>query len=156
MKAFSAGVAALALAAGLAATLSFNNRGVVLASEAGNAAYRDGTYLGRLTAMSGNAPHIAVGRWSTDADRNSYSTGYEKAYAQTLDTNNQAAHDTNAAFRDGKFLGSLAAARGEEVHIAAGRWATENDRTLFTEGYERAYSDSAVQTARNSHFRASE
>ena len=38
---------------------------------------------------------------------------------------------TRAAFRDGLYLGGLAAERGEEPHVSEGRWSNQADRTLF-------------------------
>jgi len=46
---------------------------------------------------------------------------------------------TNGAFRDGVYLGKLAAARGDAAHIATGRWATAADRTAFSVGYQQGY-----------------
>ena len=45
----------------------------------------------------------------------------------------------NGAYRDGLYLGKLAARRGEEQHTAAGRWATQVDRNYFATGYEDGY-----------------
>jgi hypothetical protein len=50
------------------------------------------------------------------------------------------AQTTSAAFRDGLYLGRLAAERGAESHIASGRWATPEDRAAFTAGYQHGYS----------------
>jgi hypothetical protein len=46
---------------------------------------------------------------------------------------------TNAAYRDGLYLGKLAAEQGSNVHVSAGRWARANDRAAFAAGYEHAY-----------------
>jgi hypothetical protein len=54
--------------------------------------------------------------------------------------NETVAQITNAAFRDGLYLGRLAAERGAEPHFASGRWATLEDRSSFTAGYQRGYS----------------
>lgn len=45
----------------------------------------------------------------------------------------------SAAFRDGAYLGTLAARRAEAPRIAFGRWAFASDRQLFTDGYAEAY-----------------
>jgi hypothetical protein len=55
--------------------------------------------------------------------------------------NGSVAQMTDGAFRDGLYLGRLAAERGDEPHVAIGRWATLQDRTSFTTGYQRGYSD---------------
>ena len=55
---------------------------------------------------------------------------------------------TRAAFRDGLYLGRLAAQRGEEPHISEGRWSNQADRTLFTAGYAQGYDEGiAVRAA---------
>jgi hypothetical protein len=48
---------------------------------------------------------------------------------------------TDGAFRDGLYLGRLAAERGAEPRVAIGRWATLEDRTSFTTGYQRGYGE---------------
>jgi hypothetical protein len=66
-------------------------------------------------------------------------------------------HDNNpaqarAAFRDGLYLGGLAAKRGEEPHISEGRWSNQEDRALFTAGYQQGYEDViAVRAAVGDH-----
>jgi len=52
-----------------------------------------------------------------------------------------AAQTTDAAFRDGLYLGKLAAEGGAEPHAAIGRWATLRDRSSFATGYQRGYSE---------------
>jgi hypothetical protein len=49
---------------------------------------------------------------------------------------------TDGAFRDGVYLGRLAAQSGGEHHVAVGRWATAQDRSSFSAGYEQGYSES--------------
>jgi len=49
----------------------------------------------------------------------------------------EAARATSAPFRDGLYLGKLAAARGGESHISISRWATAADRASFTAGFEQ-------------------
>ncbi len=57
---------------------------------------------------------------------------------------------TRAAFRDGLYLGGLAARRGEEPHISEGRWSNQADRTSFTAGYQQGYDEAiAVRAAVN-------
>ena len=53
-------------------------------------------------------------------------------------------HATSAPFRDGLYLGRLAAKRGGESHISTGRWATEGDRASFTAGFQQGYQDGLV------------
>jgi uncharacterized protein with FMN-binding domain len=53
------------------------------------------------------------------------------------------AQATNAAYRDGVYEGSLAAKRNGLFHVAVGRWATEEDRASFSEGYRQAFGETA-------------
>jgi len=46
---------------------------------------------------------------------------------------------TDGAFRDGLYLGKLAAQSGHVQLPAIGRWSTEQDHALFIAGYERGY-----------------
>lgn len=46
---------------------------------------------------------------------------------------------TDAAFRDGLFLGERDAKQGRLHHVSAGRWSSTNDRAQFVAGYEAAY-----------------
>ena len=54
---------------------------------------------------------------------------------------------TSAPFRDGLYLGKLAAERGGESHISVGRWATEGDRASFAAGFQQGYHDGLVRLA---------
>jgi hypothetical protein len=49
---------------------------------------------------------------------------------------------SDGAFRDGLYLGKLAAERGRPQHLQIGRWSNERDRALFAAGYQRGYNDS--------------
>jgi hypothetical protein len=55
--------------------------------------------------------------------------------------NDNVAQTTNGAFRDGLYLGRLAAERGIAPRAARGRWATAEDQASFTAGYERGYKE---------------
>jgi hypothetical protein len=57
----------------------------------------------------------------------------------SLSATKDAADAINGAFRDGLYLGKLAAERGSEIHIASGRWAMDQDRASFSMGYEQGY-----------------
>jgi hypothetical protein len=71
--------------------------------------------------------------------------------------NKDAGKTTNGAFRDGLYQGQLAATRGSEPHIATGRWAADQDRASFTEGYQQGYAESlAVRASAINSFRRSE
>lgn len=108
-----------------------------------SAAFRDGSYLGRLAAEQSDAPHVAIGRWATDADRDLFVTGYREAYSQSLTQNLATRPDQGdlAAFRDGLYLGKLDSERGSAWHVALGRWSKASDQAAFAQGYNRAYGD---------------
>jgi hypothetical protein len=76
---------------------------------------------------------------------------------QSSISNQTVAQTTDAAYRDGLYLGRLAAERGTEPHLAIGRWATAEDRASFTAGYQRAYSEfPASQAASTTRSRRTE
>ena len=54
---------------------------------------------------------------------------------------------TNAAFRDGLYLGKLASEGGSEYRVASARWARANDRASFAAGYDQGYNTSSVVRA---------
>ena len=56
-------------------------------------------------------------------------------------SNQTVAQATDGAFRDGMYLGKLAAERGQGSHVAIGRWATPKDRSSFTTGYQQGYNE---------------
>jgi hypothetical protein len=60
---------------------------------------------------------------------------------QLPSSNGAAAQITDAAFRDGLYLGKLAAEGGAEPHAAIGRWGTLEDRSSFATGYQQGYSE---------------
>jgi hypothetical protein len=55
--------------------------------------------------------------------------------------NRNVAQITDAAFRDGLYLGRLAAEHGAEPHLAIGRWSALEDRSSFTAGYQEGYTE---------------
>jgi hypothetical protein len=80
--------------------------------------------------------------WAADQDRTSFAAGYEQGYNKFFNANLNTAQATNAAFRDGLFLGGLAARHGDESQIAVGRWATSQDPLSFTMGSQQGYAKS--------------
>ncbi len=46
---------------------------------------------------------------------------------------------TNAAYRDGLYLGKFAAQQGNDAHLATARWARSEDRENFATGYQQSY-----------------
>jgi len=55
--------------------------------------------------------------------------------------NQTVAQTIDGAFRDGVYLGRLAAQDGAAPHVAVGRWADSQDRASFTAGYRQGYSE---------------
>ena len=54
----------------------------------------------------------------------------------------------DGAFRDGLYVGRLAAEGGRPLRPQVGRWSSEADRTLFVAGYRRGYNDALASNAR--------
>jgi hypothetical protein len=52
---------------------------------------------------------------------------------------------TDGAFRDGMYLGKLAAESGRPLRPTIGRWSTDQDRTTFTAGYRRGYNEALAR-----------
>ena len=52
------------------------------AQMAGDAAYRDGLYLGKLARTAKSPMHPPIGRWSTEKDRASFAAGYRQGYSE--------------------------------------------------------------------------
>ncbi len=63
---------------------SVDGNTAAIQAQAGNAAFRDGLYLGKLTASQGKDAHISEGRWSQPADRASFVRGYQQGYRSQL------------------------------------------------------------------------
>jgi hypothetical protein len=50
--------------------------------------------------------------------------------------------DADGAFRDGLYLGKLAAENGQLLRPTIGRWSRAEDRSMFVAGYRRGYNES--------------
>jgi hypothetical protein len=57
------------------------SRSTVLPGEAVNGAYRDGLYMGDLSAREHRPVRIPVGRWSSQRDRVLFDAGYRRGYS---------------------------------------------------------------------------
>jgi len=55
----------------------------------------------------------------------------------------------DGAYRDGLYLGRLAAQNGRTQQPSTGRWSTKRDRASFTAGYQRGYNDVLASAAIN-------
>jgi hypothetical protein len=81
--------AAILVALSASATLAISPRTVKPdttpeARFAGDGAFRDGLYLGQLSAQQGQPPRLAIGRWSTEHDRSLFAAGYRQGYDEVL------------------------------------------------------------------------
>lgn len=61
-----------------------NSNANVETTLASDGAFRDGLYLGKLAAESGQAPRPALGRWSADRDRSMFAAGYRRGYSESV------------------------------------------------------------------------
>ena len=68
------------------------------------------------------------------------SDGWQNSSIQTV-------RATSAPYRDGLYLGKLAAARGGESQISTGRWTAEADRASFKVGFQQGYDAGLVLRA---------
>ena len=131
------------LAAAVASVMlgrSSSNSSTVEGEQATNGPFRDGVYLAKLAVQNGEPSHISAGRWTANADRESFVAGYKRSYEQSL-TAQATEEATNAPFRDGLFHGRLDAERGSNAHISIGRWSRPADRASFEVGYRKAYAE---------------
>ena len=71
--------------------------------------------------------------------------------AGVLANNSKASHSIEAqmaadgAYRDGLYMGRLAARSGRPQSPQTGRWSTQHDRSSFVAGYERGYNDATAR-----------
>jgi hypothetical protein len=80
-------VLALAVLLGTPALFGNSHRAVTAHEKAEailatDGAFRDGLYVGRLSAEWGRAPRPTIGRWSSERDRASFVEGYRRGYQQ--------------------------------------------------------------------------
>jgi len=80
----------LAIAVCLGTTVLLTNHGASRqeqsseAALAADGAFRDGLYVGRLSAEGGRSLHPPIGRWSNERDRASFTAGYRLGYNDFL------------------------------------------------------------------------
>jgi hypothetical protein len=65
----------------------------------------------------------------------------------------EAQFSADGAFRDGLYVGKLAAEQGQPMRPSIGRWSTAHDRSTFSAGYRRGYDESARVEANAEHAR---
>ncbi len=81
--------AAILIGLSASATLALSPRTVNPTTSEGalfaaDGAFRDGLYLGKLSAQQGQPPRLAIGRWSTEHDRSLFTAGYRRGYDEVL------------------------------------------------------------------------
>jgi hypothetical protein len=89
MSKLAACTLAIAVSVGTTAMLEDSRRTIhpspsAEARLAADGAFRDGLYLGKLAAESGQVQRPAVGRWSTEQDRVTFILGYQQGYTESL------------------------------------------------------------------------
>jgi hypothetical protein len=82
-------VTAIALCLGTTAVLNSSKSVTkptrnVEASFAPDGAFRDGLYLGKLTADRGQPFRPGIGRWSSEQDRAMFTAGYRRCYREVV------------------------------------------------------------------------
>ena len=55
----------------------------------------------------------------------------------------------DGAFRDGLYVGRLAAEAGRAMRPPVGRWSSAGDRASFSAGYQRGYQQGVAANVRN-------
>jgi hypothetical protein len=58
---------------------------------------------------------------------------------------------TNAAYRDGLYLGRLATTQGSQPHVSSGRWSSKEDRASFVAGYQDSYDEVLASRVRETN-----
>ena len=91
MNKLSAYAFAAVMALGTTAMLANSNHAIqpgenTATSLDADGAFRDGLYLGKLTAQNREPMRVDVGRWSTEQDRESFASGYRLGYQEGLVT----------------------------------------------------------------------
>jgi hypothetical protein len=143
MKGFfflTASAAALSL---IAALFHSGSSKITSSNQALNGAFRDGLYLGTLTAKHGEEPHIAAGRWARSEDRQSFAEGYLSGYNGTLARilrNTPKHHNNRAEYRNGLYLGTHDAEQHRIQHIATGPSSQSPNRDSYAAGCQQACS----------------
>jgi hypothetical protein len=70
--------------------------------------------------------------------------------SSALTDNSEVRFAEDGAFRDGLYLGKLAAQGRQVQRPAIGRWSSDQDRASFTAGYRLGYEQNRIRTGANS------
>jgi hypothetical protein len=114
-----------------------------IALHAGDAAFRDGMFHGRLQAQRGESPHVNAGRWSRDSDRQLFVAGYQEGYTQERGQAITVSHGAEQrGYREGLEQGAQDRQSGRVFrlspdHVKGG--SRVEDRDNYAEGYASGY-----------------
>jgi hypothetical protein len=125
-----------------------------------DAAFRDGMFQAKLDVQSGRRPHVASGRWNTNADRALFIAGYQQVYREAVEANagklpkpapaevtgywdgilDGGAHRASSRqFQPEKTNNYLSAGQGlPELHDDAGKYQRDY-RHAYLNGYQQGY-----------------
>ena len=122
------------------------------ASQAMDAASRDGLFQAKLDVESGRKPHLSSLRWSTNEDRALFIAGYQQAYQAAFGDNAGRMPKADAAevagYRDGIADGTAHQAASqsyqperESNYINAGQASSQiqEDDAKYQQEYRRSY-----------------
>jgi hypothetical protein len=102
-----------------------------------DAAFRDGIFQAKLDVQSGRKPHLASGRWNTNADRALFVAGYQQGYREAFEAHAGRLPKPAAAEVAGYWDGM---SDGAEHHAASRSFQPEK-----TNNYLNAGQDSLVE-----------
>lgn len=164
MKSLSAYVLTIALACGATVLLAAGtvHRSAIVGGQASGrmeAPFRDGLFLGRRDVDSSRKQHLLTGRWSDDADRRLFVSGYLQAYREKYGPVGSEEFGSSqpveqAGYRDGRADGFKD--RLESKRFRAGTTANYTkaeclcpadggDLNQYKQSYRDAYSDGYQQ-----------
>jgi hypothetical protein len=141
------GIALICGAAGLvvnAGTSGNDDASARAALHAGDAAFRDGMFHGRLQAQRGENPHFDTGRWSRDSDRQSFVAGYQDGYMEEQGGDAiTATHGMEQlGYREGLDEGTQDRRNGRAFRLSpdyARAGSSVEDRRNYVQGYASGY-----------------
>jgi len=112
-RALSIVALSLSFTTGVFVGVSSRRQAGVSPAQALDPAFRDGLYQAKVDTRNGKPPHFSAGRWSSEAARASYISGYEEGYRESVDSPASSLEESSIAklaasgFRDGMLDGAL-------------------------------------------------
>lgn len=117
----------------------------VVTAANGDAAFRDGLYLGRqMGEQRGATPRLVVGRWSNEADRRSFTRGYQLGFSLARGGGPIVIAEAaeQRGYGEGLREGAQARQHRRPVHLQVNysrAGATQDERSAFARGYASGY-----------------